>query len=223
MSRSHESLVDTRSKSKSPRRSRRDRENTSPEPPLPPPATQPDQPHSSSSLSANYPNIPSKGKSASRRPHTSAGPRDKSSFTFSGSSRNAPYVRTHDLSSSSSHQRSSPVQVDDSTPYRRKVRPGTASTIEVTKSNAVGHVFSPVSSIRSTGSNSSGRRSSILSSSTTSVSAEDSIREWEEELARIEMKSRRSSDLLGFSFKRKKRNNDPGGSSVPPTPTLLRA
>ncbi|THU99341.1 hypothetical protein K435DRAFT_837698 [Dendrothele bispora CBS 962.96] len=224
LSRSHESLVETRSKSKSPRRSRRDRENTTPEPPLPASAAQLDHPNSPSSPSpSHYSNIPSKGKSVSRRPHTSAGPRDKSSLSFLSSSRNAPYVRTHDLSSSSSsHQRSSPVQVDDNTPYRRKMRPGTASTIQLTKSNAMGHVFSPVSTITSTDSGSSGRRST-MTSSTTSASAEDSVREWEEELARIETKSRRLSDLLGFGIKRKRRNNDPGGGPPSSTPALLKA
>jgi len=32
----------------------------------------------------------------------------------------------------------------------------------------------------------------------------DSMREWEQELAKIEMKSRRSSDLLGFFGKKKR-------------------
>jgi hypothetical protein len=101
------------------------------------------------------------------------------------------------------------------------MRPGTASTLEVTKSNAVGHVFAPMSTARSSGSGGSGRRSTT--SSATSVSAEDSVREWEEELARIELQSRRSSDLLGFGLKIKRRAKDSNGSSVPSTPTLLKA
>ncbi|KAF5365610.1 hypothetical protein D9758_003182 [Tetrapyrgos nigripes] len=221
MSRSHESLVESsRSKSKSPRRSRRDREDTTPEPPLPSSATRLEHPHSASS-SSHYSNIPPKGKSVPRRPHTSAGPRDKSAFSASNRMHmNAPYARTNDASES----RGGSV-MDDSSPYRRKMRPGTASTIGVTKSNAVGHVFAPLSTIRSSGTSGSGRRSttSTTSTTTTSASAEESIREWEEELARIELKSRRSSDLLGFGLKRKRRGSEANGTSVPSTPTLLKA
>ena len=40
------------------------------------------------------------------------------------------------------------------------------------------------------------------------------MREWEEELARIEMRSRRSSDLLGFSGKRKRSTGAPKVGAV---------
>jgi hypothetical protein len=35
-------------------------------------------------------------------------------------------------------------------------------------------------------------------------SADAAVKEWEAELERIELKSRRSSDLLGFGFKRRR-------------------
>lgn len=49
--------------------------------------------------------------------------------------------------------------------------------------------------------------STTASTSSVSSSAEsqsDEVREWEEELARIEVQSRRLSDMLGFACKRKR-------------------
>jgi len=59
----------------------------------------------------------------------------------------------------------------------------------------------------------SGGSASSTSLSTSSSSADsnpsDEVREWEEELARIEMRSRRSSDLVGFSNKRRRPGETP--------------
>ncbi|KAK7043646.1 hypothetical protein VNI00_008257 [Paramarasmius palmivorus] len=188
-----------RSKSKSPRRSRKERENA-PELPIPSPAlSKPDTPVSSR---------PTKARGTPRRPHTSAGPRDKSSFTLSGR-KDSAYGRTYESPSL-------PEPPDSDAPYRRKLRPGTANP-EITKSSVLGYMYSPriststgTSSIRSNGFTNS-TATSDTSNSSVSYNIRDSanIREWEEELARIEVQSRRSSDLLGFGLKRKIRSIRP--------------
>ncbi|KAF9264854.1 hypothetical protein L218DRAFT_899979 [Marasmius fiardii PR-910] len=178
-----------KSQSKSPRRSKRETENV---PELPIPSAVHTSPTSSSSN-------PIKVKTP-RRPHTSAGPRDKSYTT--GPRMDSRYDRTFDT------LRQNHRDHDDQAPYRRKLRPGTATTPEITRSSASGFVYSPrVStgpSIRTTLTSSAG--DSTSASTTRSLNIRDSanIREWEEELARIEAQSRKSSDLLGFGPKRKR-------------------
>ncbi|KAL0071560.1 hypothetical protein AAF712_001417 [Marasmius tenuissimus] len=198
----------SRSKSKSPRHSRRERENA---PELPVPSSSAGD-RSSCHPSPSNTVSPTKNR-APRRPHTSAGPRDK---PFSSTRIDSPYGRTLDSS-----RQNIPDQEAES-PYRRKLRPGTATSPEITKSSASGFVYSPRVSVnvnvnvvgtrKNTGSTFISNASDATTPSTKSISSgvsmniRDSanIREWEEELARIETQSRRSSDLLGFSLKRKR-------------------
>ncbi|KAG7092285.1 hypothetical protein E1B28_008647 [Marasmius oreades] len=183
------------SKSKSLRHSRREAENV-PELPIPSAAECPPHPSASSFSKSMKSKTP-------RRPHTSAGPRDKS-FGVTGSRVDSRYDRTFDT-----YHRDH----DDQTPYRRKLRPGTATTPEVTRSSASGFVYSTtrVSTGPSIRSNSTYASDSTTASKTSvsgglSLNIRDSanIREWEEELAQIEAQSRRSSDLLGFGLRRKR-------------------
>ncbi|ESK93020.1 hypothetical protein Moror_8923 [Moniliophthora roreri MCA 2997] len=198
-----------RSKSKSPRRSRKERENA-PELPVPSSSTasKTDHPRTLAPPQTPYPTAKTKG--TPRRPHTSAGPRDKSSLP---SRTDSSYgLRTHECPRQ-------PESPDNEAPYRRRLRPGTANP-EITKSSALGYMYSPRiststvgSSIRSnstfTNSASTSDASTTSSSLSTNVRDSANIREWEEELARIEVQSRRSSDLLGFGLKRKIRSLRP--------------
>jgi len=186
----------TRSKSKSPRRSR-----PNPDEPLPlPPIVD----------GANY------GKPRSRRPHTSAGPRDKS-MNFAGGTYERPRVQESgesttisgdDIRSSSGHgsvsKRRSELVIP-STTQRPESRdsPTKQPRMDGWKPN-----FWPTN--RANGSNPPRvlKSASITTSSSSNSSSgreEDAgLQEWEEELTKIDKKcSRKSSDLLGF-FKRKR-------------------
>ncbi|KAL0579975.1 hypothetical protein V5O48_002059 [Marasmius crinis-equi] len=206
----------SRSKSKSPRRSRRERENA-PEPPVPSTSAGDRSPcHPSPSIPSST--SPTKNKTP-RRPHTSAGPRDKP-FASTGARTDSPYGKAFDASRQSHHDHE-----DEAAPYRRKLRPGTATSPEITKSSVSGFVYSPmaqarvsVSTRRNPGVPFMSNASDATTPSSTSIHSglsmniRDSanIREWEEELARIEVQSRRSSDLLGFGLRRKRPSTTAG-------------
>ncbi|KAJ3883754.1 hypothetical protein F5051DRAFT_457354 [Lentinula edodes] len=189
-----QSSSEARSKSKSPRRTRRKLED-SPEPVpststsgLKPPPHPRVPPSPTSSSSKRKDSIP-------RRPHTSAGPRDSSSSNFS-----TPKVslETVPIPSNSS--------LDTAAPSKK--RPATTSMIggssDIQTTQNI-HAFSPIISLFSTPSTSSGRSSTLESTEChKDESSSAAVREWEAELAKIELKSRRSSDLLGFKFKRKR-------------------
>lgn len=195
------SSSENRSKSKSPRRTRRKRENTADPVPSPPVSGSKPPHHHNHKSSATAP-----GKGIPRRPHTSAGPRDSNSTNFT-SPPSSSYVCGKKLHVPPPLQLSTSSSVQDCpSPSGSKKRPASSSTISassthLTKSNAFGHVFSPILSVTT-----SSGSSSFGSTTTVSVSdlstKQDRVKEWEAELARIEMKSRRSSDLLGFGFKR---------------------
>ncbi|KAJ3891381.1 hypothetical protein GG344DRAFT_47509 [Lentinula edodes] len=189
-----QSSSEARSKSKSPRRTRRKLED-SPEPvpststsglkPPPHPRVPPSPTASSSKRKDSIP----------RRPHTSAGPRDSSSSNFS-----TPKVslETVPIPSNSS--------LDTAAPSKK--RPATTSMIggssDIQTTQNI-HAFSPIISLFSTPSTSSGRSTTLESTEChKDESSSAAVREWEAELAKIELKSRRSSDLLGFKFKRKR-------------------
>ncbi|KAF7304677.1 hypothetical protein MKEN_01181800 [Mycena kentingensis (nom. inval.)] len=152
-----------RSKSKSPRRSHR---QTDTAPPLPASASRAEHPHRASPSTSHSPTSPT--HRTPRRPHTSAGPRDK--------------MRT-----GSSKDENDVLRSPDGERVRRKVPRATPpSELPIEKA--------PLTVATSE----SGSRSN--SSSEPSISdPSDEMREWEAELARIELRSRRSSDLLAKS------------------------
>jgi len=184
----------TRSKSKSPRRSR-----PNPEEPLPlPPVT----------IGPN-----SYGKPRTRRPHTSAGPRDKP-MNFAGGTYGHSRVQEggelpttnisgEEIGPSSGHssKRRSELVIPSMT-----LRPGSRETAakqprldgwkpHFWPTNRINYSISPKLKNANSASTTPGSSSST---------EEDSVlREWQEELEKIEKKSRKSSDLLGF-FKRKR-------------------
>jgi len=178
----------TRSKSKSPRRSRPNLEE-----PLPLPPVDSTNPY---------------GKPRSRRPHTSAGPRDKS-MNFAGRPRDQGGESPGEIGSSSDvgfiskrrselvlpgttlrpESRDSPTQQPRNDGWKPNFWPSNRANC----SNAP-RVLKNTSNTASSSSNSSHRSGG---------EEETGLREWEEELMKIEKKSRKSSDLLGF-FKRKR-------------------
>ncbi|KXN82558.1 hypothetical protein AN958_02409 [Leucoagaricus sp. SymC.cos] len=196
-----------RSKSKSPRRMRVDREELPPSP-LPSTATisKADPTHMPSSRS-------SKSRSATRRPHTSAGPRDKplgsspprmETSSFGGCPRDdleevAPRGEVFKKRRSS--------RLEEATSGRLRTDSGHPAE---TKRSGKSYFFSSsapkMGSVPSGSSTTTTTSSSSISSDSHAGSLEsDHMREWEAELAKIEMRSRRSSDLLGFArFLRKR-------------------
>lgn len=208
------SLEKGRSKSKSPRRTRRDREDVPPSP----------APHkgwkicSSSTGSVTSGLGLGSGASSSskaappRRPHTSAGPRDKA-YDFAGARLESAYNRERDA-------RAKAQDEEDVHKQRRAggagSRPSTSQGESKRRSTTKGYSFFGAAprlgtalSGSSTGTSGSGSVTASTSrSATSSVSSnggdDDRMREWEEELAKIEMRSRRSSDMLGFAGKRKR-------------------
>ncbi|TFK42948.1 hypothetical protein BDQ12DRAFT_677063 [Crucibulum laeve] len=184
-----------RSKSKSPRRSRIGRDDNVPPSPAP---------------------YPTKNKSSTRRPHTSAGPRDKPSGFGTSYGRSREPEREAGTSSLGDREPAS---------YRkRRIEGSSTRTRPDTSQSEAKHTNGKPSltffSSSSSSAYSSPRMGNAPSGSSTSTTASSSsissssqggesesdqhMREWEEELARIEMRSRRSSDLLGFAGKRKR-------------------
>ncbi|KAF7363291.1 hypothetical protein MSAN_00984300 [Mycena sanguinolenta] len=183
-----------RSKSKSPRRSsRRNEEDGTSAPPLP--NSPSSSSHRVSSSTSTSPASSSKPKPP-RRPHTSAGPRRPGSAT-------ASQPDTQDAERDLFRRRRVPR------PERSEVDEFTAPRHGKGKAQYP----PPPLTVTTTPLDSGGSASSTSLSTTTSSSSPDSnpsdeMREWEQELARIEMRSRRSSDLVGFANKRR-RPGDP--------------
>ncbi|KAG5634879.1 hypothetical protein H0H81_000424 [Sphagnurus paluster] len=151
-----------------------------------------------------------------RRPHTSAGPRDSPrTYDFAG-------AQTRMVKAGYYEQRS-----DGGETFGRHQGQGQADTKRAgapeskRRSGVVGSLFASAprittafsgSSNGTTSTSSPGSGSGSVTRSTSSVSStggemdvgpDERMREWEEELAKIEARSRRSSDMLGFSGKRK--------------------
>ncbi|KAJ7470583.1 hypothetical protein FB451DRAFT_1254184 [Mycena latifolia] len=176
-----------RSKSKSPRRSRRLRDDA---PPLPSSASRAEHSHRASSSSSHYSSA--SPSTPLRRPHTSAGLRDKSRTGGSISGREAEDKEP---------------QAGDIFRRRRGPRPDTGGDAEIATSRSISKGYFDAPLAVATAALDSGGSASSTSLSTSNSSADsntsDEVREWEEELARIEMRSRRSSDLVGFSTRRR--------------------
>ncbi|KAJ7905320.1 hypothetical protein B0H14DRAFT_2327083, partial [Mycena olivaceomarginata] len=178
-----------RSKSKSPRRSsRRVDEDGANAPPLPASASRAEHAHRVSSTSHHL----SASSKPPRRPHTSAGFRDTPHPGGSASASDA--------------ERKDPERRD---PFRRRrTRPDTVAGAdpEFVATRTHDKSAPPPLTVTTTHIDSGSASSTSLSTSTSSSSVDsnpsDEMREWEEELARIEMRSRRSSDLVGFANKR---------------------
>ena len=188
----------TRSKSKSPRRTR-----PNPEEPLPVPPVV---------VGAN-----SYGKPRSRRPHTSAGPRDKPvnfaggtyghSHAQEGGESSTANISGEDIGSSSGHgsKRRSEL-VTPSTTLRPDSREAAAKQPRLDgwkphfwPTNRVNNSISP----RLKNASSTSTTASSSSNSNSGPEEDGGLREWQEELEKNEKKSRKPSDLLGF-FKRKR-------------------
>ncbi|KAF8061540.1 hypothetical protein FPV67DRAFT_1509348 [Lyophyllum atratum] len=212
-----------RSKSKSPRRSRRDPDHAVPPPPTPYKASSKLGGSSSTGSVTGTANGQSSGGggkvSTPRRPHTSAGPRDNKAFDFAQAR----------LAASAYRERAE-VSREDEDMFRRRAAEsrnsgssGATSQPETSQGaskrrSGMGSLFSSAPRIStalsgsSNGTNTSASGSGSVSRSASSsisshgadVGPEEKMREWEEELAKIEMKSRRSSDMLGFAGKRKR-------------------
>lgn len=146
-----------------------------------------------------------------RRPHTSAGPRDKS-FEFARRPE-AVYGRERNPSGSGAHVSAS----------ENIGRPGTSQSEVKRRSGMVSRGYSFFSSPRvgmalsassagtSSASGSGSRTASSSGSTPSSLSSHagheddgDRMKEWEAELVKIEIRSRRSSDMLGFAGRRKR-------------------
>ena len=184
----------TRSKSKSPRRSR-----PNPEEPLPLPPV----------VGAN-----SYGKPRSRRPHTSAGPGDKPmnfaggayghSHAQEGGESSTANISREDIGPSGGHssKRRSELVIPNTT-----LRPDSRETAaKQPRLDGWKPHFWPTNRANVSVSPRLKNANSVSTtpSSSSSGPEEDSgLREWQEEMEKIEKKSRKSSDLLGF-FKRKR-------------------
>lgn len=182
----------TRSKSKSPRRSR-----PHPEEPLPLPSV--------------VVGPSSYGKPRTRRPHTSAGPRDKP-MNFAGSTYGHSCVQEgesptnisgEDIGPSSGHssKRRSELVIPSTT-----LRPdsGEMAAKQPRLDGWKPHFWPTNRTNCSISPKLKNANSASTTPSSSSSPEEDSVlREWQEELEKIEKKSRLSSDLLGF-FKRKR-------------------
>jgi hypothetical protein len=200
----------SRSKSKSPRRSRPEREDA-----IPP--------------SPGVPSSYHRSKSSSRRPHTSAGPRDKP-VNFAGGAYEHPRAHDGEASGRANSSEGNGEGSSNATPAATKrrsdgailrtTRPdrvwGSANGLIGGSKNSMSlwstvhsNGVSPprVKDVPSGSSTSTTASSSSLSSSSyggAESDLSDHVKEWEEELARIEIRSRHSSDLLGFSGRRKR-------------------
>jgi hypothetical protein len=202
-----------RSKSKSPRRTRVDREELPPSPhPSAVTTSKPSETRMPGSI--GHASSSSKSRSATRRPHTSAGPRDKPLGT------NPAGLETSSFGGRSRDDETEVAPRGEVFKKRRSSRLEEASTVRLLRHDSSSHATEPKRSgksyffsssapkmglVPSGSSTSTTASSSSISSSSHAGSDSDHMREWEAELAKIEMKSRRSSDLLGFArFLRKR-------------------
>ncbi|KAG6876659.1 hypothetical protein C0992_012157 [Termitomyces sp. T32_za158] len=196
----------SRSKSKSPRRSKREMDLDLPPPPAP---------FEGTSKQNGTVRDPTHGPSSSvkaRRPHTSAGPRDSRPFDFAGAQERIAYRRGDDSKDAEAENVFQRRREDNPGPtlQKKQSRPETSQGLSSKRRSGMGmgSLFSSAPkmtaalSVSSNGSNGS-RNGSSVSSSGLDAGPRDKMREWEEELAKIERQSRKSSDLLwGFVRKR---------------------
>ncbi|KAL5511510.1 hypothetical protein ACEPAH_4727 [Sanghuangporus vaninii] len=198
-----------RSKSKSPRRSKaplsESSENQFPSPhPIPPVPQSANPVETRNNFASHHPSCSSPTAvvltppQTLRRPHTSAGPRDKSS--------NRTHHRHHEHHRERDRNREGENPGKLSSVFRSSRRPETARPTSASKDT---HTTSPTSAYPYPPTHA--RRSSReVNGGAVPISGPDgtandpkSVRAWEEELARIERTSRRmSTDVLGFNLKR---------------------
>ncbi|KAJ7172655.1 hypothetical protein C8R46DRAFT_159992 [Mycena filopes] len=157
-----------RSKSKSPRRTHRQPDDA---PPLPASASRAEHSHRVSASSSHQSTSASPSKPP-RRPHTSAGVRDKSRI---GSS----------VSEAENAKDTDPPDLGEAYRRRRGIRPDTGGDAEIAASHRVGKgYFNPPLTVTTTAVDSGGSASSTsLSTSSSSPDSDpsDEMREWEEE------------------------------------------
>jgi len=201
----------SRSKSKSPRRSRRDADLLDLPPPPIPSGKFKNGSNSTGNVAEDSTGHRGSKVTTPRRPHTSAGPRDKS-FEFARRPEQ-PYVEGRDTSGSGvlGNGSESNAARPGSSPSEVKRRSGMVykGCSFFTSAPRLGTTASG----SSTGTSVSGSMTASTSRSTTSsVSSNashvgnerDRLQEWEAELAKIEVQSRKSSDILGFASKAKR-------------------
>lgn len=157
----------------------------------------------------------SKSRATSRRPHTSAGPRDTSSTS-------GPRLEPGSLGRRPRDDFGEAEPREEAYPKRKssrldeliggRTRPNSSQS--EAKRGGKSYFFSSsapkIGSMPSGSSTSTTTSSSSISSSSHGESESDDMREWEAELAKIESKSRRSSDLLGFAKFLRKRKSTTG-------------
>ncbi|KAH8117491.1 hypothetical protein DFH11DRAFT_1817426 [Phellopilus nigrolimitatus] len=209
---------DARSKSKSPRRSKPPRSpfSESPENQLPAPIPIPPVPQTAHLLdnrnnyNSHHLSRTSPTSSAStlslRRPHTSAGPRDKANSRAHHSHRHHEHhrdrERTRDKEDENPNKLSSVFRTScrPETAHPAAAKPLPVSSKEVLSASSSAYPYPPTHARRSS-------REAIAASSAGAgggfVSDPGTVHAWEEELSRIELTSRRiGSGMLGFSLKR---------------------
>lgn len=219
------SLEKGRSKSKSPRRTRKDRHDGEEIPPSPAwkvgsTSASTGSVTGASGLTASGGGGGSSSKTpAPRRPHTSAGPRDKASFDFAGARLESAYNREQRVNAEDVQQRRPESKSKSNS--RPSTSQGESKGQGRSRSTMKGYSFfgsapriGTALSGSSSGTNGSATgtsrsATSSVSSASESETGDDKMREWEEELAKIEMKSRKSSDMLGFAGKRKRSAGPP--------------
>ncbi|KAG6919977.1 hypothetical protein DXG01_013326 [Tephrocybe rancida] len=207
-----------RSKSKSPRRTKRELDLDLPPPPAPFLSANKQNNSTGSVKPANGANSSSNGGRVPtpRRPHTSAGPRDNKAFE-------STHVRMAYRSDTKESEDVFRRRREDTSGFMKvPSRPETSQGVPSKRRSGMGSLFSSAPKMSaavsgsSNGTSASGSASEGVSRSTSSsVSSHepeagpaDKMREWEEELAKIEMRSRKSSDMLSF-FGRKRSSGAP--------------
>ena len=179
----------SRPKSKSPRRQHRPELESPPEVPSPRSASKTENVPKTSLPSTQF-SSSLKVQSVPRRPHTSAGPRDKIQ-SFALPRANVQQDRELSVTGGDGEQRG-PM-------FRRWKTARAESTSDLSK------IFFGHLAPRMTPGPSASSASIAANTSTSSISdSSDDVKEWEAELAKIEVRSRRSSDMIGFPFKRKR-------------------
>ncbi|GLB35364.1 hypothetical protein LshimejAT787_0209290 [Lyophyllum shimeji] len=232
-----------RSKSKSPRRTRRDPDHDAPPPPPSPYKAASSGKFGPNSSTGSVSATTTKGKSSGggggkvatpRRPHTSAGPRDSSKkgfeFAQAGMVAGGFGERPEDMREGSAEMfRRRKAEARNSGSSGSTTRPESSQgSSSKRRSGVVGSLFGSAPRIStalsgsshgtSTSASGSGSATQSATSSMSShgadVETEEKMREWEEELAKIEQRSRRSSDMLGF-FRRKRSAGAPRAEAGP--------
>ncbi|KAG6886004.1 hypothetical protein C0993_006120 [Termitomyces sp. T159_Od127] len=212
-----ERLGRSRSKSKSPRRSRREVDMDLPPPPAPFGLAS-----KQSGSVRDSTHGPSSNNARPRRPHTSAGPRDNRSFDFAGAQERMAYRRGEGFKDDEAENVFRRRREDNPGPGLKKMpsRPETSQGLSLKRRSGMGmaSLFSAPKIPAVLGGSSNGnnmlRSASSVSSSGLDAGPADKMREWEEELAQIEMRSRKSSDML-WGFMRKRSSGVPKAQGRP--------